>query len=252
MNAIVYKCDFITVGVDFYSLYKWPEIDRNQTFVDGNIKYFRIGLRSYIKKDKDTDEEYLKNICQINISYVKKEEKKLYLYKTNILELYNYLIKYHDKEETLKYVKRLCKNFYVPKYNKKYKTIIEDYTEKEYIINNKNEILEYIFDKKYVLPKNIKIIEYKNTIFCPESRNGNNKQINTYIKIKYNNKSYSNYFARPFYSFYKNKEFLIFYYNFYLIIDNINNFIYSVFVIIFEEFLWLIYKFFKNTINTFS
>ena len=93
-NELVYDRKIITVGYDFYALYQWPEIKREQTIVNGEIKYFRISL--CYKKKVDEKEDDPKSICKIKIYYVKDDDikkgiKKLSLFETNVLDFYKYL-----------------------------------------------------------------------------------------------------------------------------------------------------------------
>lgn len=233
-TSLLYKCDYITVGVDFYSIYQWPEVKREQTIVDGKIKYFRIGLKSYRKKENDTDDEFLKNICDINISYIKNNEKKLYLYKTNILDLYKYLNKNHKKDESLKYIKKICKRFYEPK-NIKRNVTIDDIPED--IIHNNFENPEILFiDKKYRLI-NIKIIDINKNPPILKTR----KYIfdDIYIDIVFLKKVVSSSFS--FYVFSK-----LWYlhnprghYHYNILYNN------YILFIIYKTFIWLIYTFFN-------
>lgn len=156
-NGLVYDEDIIYVRYDFYALYKWPETQRIQTIVEGEIKYFRIGLNYSNLSD-------LKSICKINISYVKKGDKCLSLFKTNIYDFYKYLIKYYEEVCVINYLKKIYNKFYIPKIKN---VTIEEVDEvddkvihKEYIIN----ITEInVLPKKYKLPKII--IENNNYLY---------------------------------------------------------------------------------------
>lgn len=242
-TSLIYKCDYITVGVDFYSLYKWPEVDKEQKLVDGKIKYFRIGLKSYVKKKEDTDEYFLKNICDINISYVKKGDKKLSLYKTNILDIYYYLIKYHDEHEILNYLKKICNKFYKPTIKRK--VIVEDILE-NVIINNNNK-RELIIEKKIDIPIKIKIIEINPNPPMIKIKT-NLLSIDLYIYIinsivkKVKPPKYSVKMHYSFCDFYRFCILNLFsYYNYNIL------YIYYTFLIILRVFTWLIYIFFNIT-----
>lgn len=106
-------------------------IKKEQNMVDGEIKYFRIGLNYRNLND-------LKSICNISISYIKKNEKKISNLKVNILEFYTYLINHYEKKDVISYIKKICNKFYVPNkdidnlYLKKIKKQLPDNVSKKY------------------------------------------------------------------------------------------------------------------------
>lgn len=190
---LLFNCDILSVGVDYYCLYKWPEKERTQTIVNGEIKYFRIGL-SYKTKyfEKETN---LKNICKIDIYYIKVEDikngiKKLTKLGIDILEFYNYLIKYYEEDDVITYIQKFCKKFYVPeKVNTSkcnlisYNSVNEQY---KYILLNKiyDYIAEYKFNRFIISLKKLYDSNISENINKIEScKNIKEKQINYYKHV---------------------------------------------------------------------
>lgn len=125
-NGLKYDRKIVTVGYDFYALYVWPETNRKQNIVDGNIKYFRIRLN----------------------------------YK-NLDVVYKYLLTYYEKDDIVNYIKILCNKFYVPTYNN---VTIEDVNEENINYKNESKKIEInIISKIFILPKYI--IENNNYLY---------------------------------------------------------------------------------------
>lgn len=118
---------------DIYNNRYFPNRLNNNQIVDGNILYYRIGLK--YKNKYYIKERNMKEICNIYIHYLNNDNQKE-IFKINLYDFYKYLIKEYEKNDVINYIKSFCKKFEEP--------IFEEYNYLyDYYINYKKT---YSFD----------------------------------------------------------------------------------------------------------